>query len=426
MLRGLGVGAGGLVIGGAAGYLGGHSSSPKSSTSGGAKGKSLFIGAGVPVTGAYSADGQDQLRGIEVAISEINARGGVLGRPLKLLTLDTQEQQSDVMETVFRKFVAQGVAAVISPYVTYSSVEFPILADAGIPMFHINTWHGNADYVKQHGITNIFQCNTTELWFAPGVTRTVQELVSKNLWKPSPKRSAAIITSNDPYSLSIANGFKSSITKLGWNVTMFQQFTVPQTDWTATMVNIRNNPPDIIFFSDYAAGDEAAFIKQFRKSPTPSLVYQQLSPGTPAYLELTGSAANGVLWSTMQGVPQNFIAKDFDAAYEKQFSTSPGISMANPEFDQVNIWATAAAEAGDPYDFKRVTSIIKKSVFHGLCGGYCFPDDTLTLYPYPEYWTDPALGELHFTYQIQNGKQVVIGPDPYTTGTFQLPDWIGA
>src|SRR5258708_16698830 len=112
----------------------------------------------------------------------------------------------------------------------------------------------------------------------------------------------AIVTSNDPYSLNIANAFQAGMKKIGWHTTMFQQFTIPQADWTATLVKIRSRPPGIVFFSDYAAGDEASFIKQFRQSPTQSLVYQQYAPSIPQYLQLAGSAAEGVLWSTVVGI----------------------------------------------------------------------------------------------------------------------------
>jgi branched-chain amino acid transport system substrate-binding protein len=37
---------------------------------------------------------------------------------------------------------------------------------------------------------------------------------------------------------------------------------------------------------------------------------------------------------------------------------------------------------------------------------------------------DPSLGMPHLTFQIQNGKQVLISPDPYAIGSFQLPSWL--
>ena len=425
-LQGVGAaGAGGLVVGGLAGYFGhGSSTTASDTTASGGKGQPLVVGSGVPVTGAYSGDGQMMLRGQQLAVAEINAAGGVLGRPLQLSVLNTEEQQPDVMKNVFQKFVSQNVAAVFAPFCTYSSVEFPIVAQAKIPTFHVNTWHGNVDFVKSNGITNIFQGDPSETWYGPGFAYLVDDLIKKNTWTPSSK-TMAIVTSNDPYSLNISKTFQATMSKQGWHTTMFQEFTAPQADWTAALVQIRNTPPGIVFFSDYAAGDEASFIKQFRQSPTPSLVYQQYAPSIPQYLQLAGAAANGVIWSTVVGVVEgDYISGRFNTAFEQKFNASPGFSNAGDQYDLVHIWANAVAEVGDPYAFDKVNAAVKNTIYRGVCGAYSWPDDYLTCYPYPDYTKDPSVGMPHLTFQIQNGKQVLIGPDPYTTGSFQLPPWL--
>jgi branched-chain amino acid transport system substrate-binding protein len=424
-LRGLGAaGAGGVVVGGVGGFFGGRASNSATAATVSSSKKPIVIGSGSPVTGALAGDGLMMVRGQQLAVAEINAAGGVLGRPLQLSVLDTQVQQPDVMRTVFQKFVSQGVAAVFSGFTTYSSVEFPIVAQAGIPTFHVNTWHGNVDFVKQHGIKNIFQGCPSETWYGPGFVGLVENLTKTKAWTPSSK-TMAIVTSNDPYSLNISKAFQAGMVKLGWKTTMFQQFTIPQADWSAVLVNIRSRPPGIVFFSDYAAGDEASFIKQFRQSPTPSLVYQQYAPSIPQYLQLAGSAADGVLWSTVVGILQHDpVAGPFDAAFQRKYSTSAGFSNAGDQYDLVHIWAQAASEAGNPYDFSKVSEIVKNTVYRGACGVYRFPDDYLTCYPYPDYTKDPSLGLPHLTFQIQNGRQVLISPEPYTTGSFQLPSWL--
>ena len=59
-----------------------------------------------------------------------------------------------------------------------------------------------------------------------------------------------------------------------------------------------------------------------------------------------------------------------------------------------------------------------------MCGAYTFNHTGLTCIPYPDDTPDPSIGMPHLTFQIQNGKQVAISPEPYTTGKFQLPPWL--
>jgi branched-chain amino acid transport system substrate-binding protein len=422
-LRGtVAAGAGGLVVGGGVGYAVGNSGS-SSSSSGGSK-SSIKIGSATPITGPYAGDGQQMLRGQELAIEQINAAGGVGGHPLELVKVDTKDQSPDVMKTAIQNLVSKNVAAVFMPFCSYTSVEFPILAQKNVPTFHVNTWHGNVDWVAEHKATNIFQGDPSELSYGAGIISVIQSLATDGAWKPTNK-TTYIVTSNDPYSLNIANSYKSGIEKLGWKVQGFDKFTVPQANWGGVLVKIRDAKPDVIVFSDYAAGDEAAFMKQFAQNPTKSLVYQQYAPSIPQYLQLAGDSANGVIWSTVVGILQNDpVAQPFIDAFTKKFGAGPGFSNAGDQYDLVKIWAQAAGFAGDPLAFDKINAYIKATPYRGVCGAYSFNRRGLTCIPYPDDTKDPSIGMPHLTFQIQNGKQVAISPEPYTTGKFALPPWL--
>jgi branched-chain amino acid transport system substrate-binding protein len=418
-------GVGGLAVGGVGGYLAGHSSSTTTTTTstGGSK-EPILIGSASPVTGPFASDGQQMVRGQQLAIEEINANGGLLGRELKMQVLDTKLQQNDVMRNVFQKLVSQNVAAVFSGFTSYTSVEYPIVADKGIPTFHVNTWHGNVDYVKQNAITNVFQGDPSETTYGTGFITLINQFIDSGAWTPSAK-SIFVITSNDSYSLAIAKSFQAGMQKQGWKSLGFEQYTVPQADYGGQLVKIRNDEPGIVFFSSYAPGDEAAFIKQFQQQPTKSLVYEQYAPSIPEYLDLAGDAANGVLWSTVVGIlAGDDRAKTFIDAFTQRFNRPPGFSNAGDQYDLVHLWAEAAALAGDPYAFDKINATVANAVYRGVCGAYSFLPGENTCYPYPDETLDPSLGMPHLTFQIQNGEQVLIAPDPYTTGKFELPAWL--
>ena len=172
-----GAGAAGLVVGGGVGYAigdSGSSSRPRGVAAPAAAVKGTIKIGAAPITGPYAGDGEQMIRGQELAIEEINAAGGVAGYQLELVKLDTKAQEPDVMKTVLQNLVSQNVAAMFMPFCSYTSVEFPIVADKKIPTFHVNTWHGNVDWVAQNKATNIFQGDPSELSYGSGII-TVME-----------------------------------------------------------------------------------------------------------------------------------------------------------------------------------------------------------------------------------------------------------
>jgi branched-chain amino acid transport system substrate-binding protein len=413
---------GGVLAGGLGGFLGGKNADSEAST--GAKGKPITVGVLAPVTGAAAGDGQEMVRGIKLGVAEVNAEGGVGGRPLRFELLDAKDQTPEVMTSAMRKFVADGVAAVFAPFLTYTNVETPIVGKAKIPLFHVNTYQGNVDFAIKNGYRNIFQGCPSEIWYAAGFVDVVSRLISAGKWKPRNK-TVAIVSSNDAYSISIARTFRKDITKLGWNVVQFDTYTVPQSEWGSTLTRIRGHNPDIVFHSDYFAGDEASFIKQFAQAPTKSLVYQQYAPSIPEYLKLAGKAANGVLWATTTGtIVADELGQRFVADYKKAYHQEPGLANAGNQRDLVKLWAQAAAMAASPYDYDKIGDNVRSMVFRGVNGAYKLGPNQQTNLPYPAKVKDPSLGEPLLTFQIQDGKQVLIAPDPYTQGEYKTPPWL--
>lgn len=419
-------GIGGLVVGGGAGYALAPKDSSSSSGGGGGGGDTspIKIGSVSPVTGPYSGDGQEMTRGQELAIDAINALGGIAGRKLELVVGDVSDLSPENYVQVAQRLVNQDkVAAVFSGYTTNDSSEYSIYADAGVPVFHLNTLQANVDFVTKNKISNIYQGCPSEIWYGKGFVPLMQAWIADGSWTPSSK-TAAIITSNDPYSISIAQAFKSSVEGIGWTVPIYEEVTAPYADWGPQLSKIRANPPGLIYMTDYIPGDLASFAKQFSTAPTQSLLYQQYGPSIPEYLQLAGEAGYGVVWSTTVGTLPDKIGAEFLAAYKAKYNSEAGLSQAGGQYDMVHLWAQCAAMAGDPMDFTLVNKLLKGVIYRGVSGATKWISDTeLAVAPYPDLVNDPSLGMPHLTYQIQGGKQVPVFPAPYASGKFQPPPW---
>jgi len=251
----------------------------------------------------------------------------------------------------------------------------------------------------------------------------MQGWIDQGLWKPSSK-TAAVVTSNDPYSISIAQAVQEELGKIGWTTPIYEEVTAPTADWGPVLAKIRATPPGLIFVTDYIPGDLASFAQQFATAPTPSLLYQQYGPSVPEYLELAGDAANGVVWSTTIGLLPDALGKAFAELYRAKYNSEPGLSQAGGQFDIIRMWARTANQAPDPSDFGRVNELLKTAIFRGVNGTYTFVPEQLSVPPYPDQVNDPSLAMAHLTYQIQGLKQVCVSPTPYAAGAFTLPPWL--
>ena len=410
-LTGIGAaGVGGLVVGGVGGYLLAPDDSGSSGTGNAASGQPIKVGLVAPVTGPYSGDGQEMSRGAQLGVDAVNANGGVAGRPLELVTADVSDLSPEAYVKAAQRLTGQEkVAAVFSGYCSNDSSEFRTYADAGVPMFHFNTLQDNVDYVANNSIDNIYEGCPTEIWYGRGFVPLMQSWIDAGQWTPSSK-SAAVVTSNDPYSISIANTLSADIKKAGWTVPIFEQVTAPTADWGPVLSKIRANPPGLVFVTDYIAGDLASFAKQFATAPTPSLLYQQYGPSIPEYIQLAGDAANGVIWSTTIGTLPDKLGQDFLALYKQKFNAEAGLSQAGGQYDIIRMWSGVAALAGDPYDYAKVNTMMKKAIFRGVNGTYTFEAKELVVPPFPDKIDDTSLAMAHLTYQIQDLKQVPISP----------------
>lgn len=413
----------GLAIGGGVvGALTGGGSSSDTGTT--ASTEPIVLGGAYPLTGVSAGDGVEAKRALEMAAKDLNDAGGVLGRKIETATLDIESDLvPDKVRNALQRLVNEkGVSMVSMVWCDYVNTGWdPVLAK-GMPLFHANASIANTGWVAEDPVKRgmIFESCPNETWYGPNLVGLLDRIQATGKWTPQ-KKTVAIVTSTDPYSTLIADTFRTEIQKAGWKEVMFEKVTAPLSEWGPVLAKVREVDPDLLVNTDWLATDLAAFTKQFMASPTRSLVYEQFGPSTPEYLELTGDASDGVLWSTNIGILPDKMGEEFRARFEQTYGVKAGFSTAGAIYDQVMMWAVAAGLAGDPDAYPAVVKNIKAGIRRGIVGTCQFNPEDSSAYPYPGAFNDPSLAMPLLSYQIQGGKQVCIDPFPYPTGEFQLP-----
>lgn len=422
-LRGVAAGVGGLALAGC-GF--GKSASQASSNS--KSSAPIIIGASLPLTGSGAADGLGFSRGIELAIEEINAKGGIAGRQLKSEILDAKAFSPDVMVNNFKRLVTQlNADVIVGGYQLTSGPDLDIVADAGALYIHGNTKEKDATKVRSNPdrYWGVFQHAPTEVWYGKSLPGFLTRLEEASNWKPR-DHTIAVLRGNDQYTTGISKALQEEIVKSSWKIGLVEQINIPTSEWGPVLAKLRQNPVDAIWVTDFLAADEASFMKQFAQQPMQSLVHMQYGPSNPEFRKLAGTAGDGITWATTVPLLQDDIGTGFADRFTKKFNATVS-GTAAVTYDAVNIYAKAAAAAGGVGDKKAIAAAIKKTPFRGVCGARDFSfDPDQTARPYPAYTKDDTRGTPTGYFQIQNGENVLVDPSPFETAKFVMPSWMKA
>jgi branched-chain amino acid transport system substrate-binding protein len=433
------IGVAGLVVGGGIGYLAASRGVGTQSLNGGTTGgnqQPLRVVAVLPLTGPTANDGLHAANGTQLAINEINGLGGVLGHPLQYVPVDLGaiEDPQGVRNAFSRAATQENPDVIVGAGIAAMGPDLDEAAAAGVIYLEGDT---REDWRTLYMATpdkywSVFQTDPAETAYGRGFALFLDQLVQTGKYKP-PAKTVALIAGDDPYDTHITQVFQDGISKLGWTVT-FQGTVTPQqvVDWGPILSQIRQNPPAVVFTTDYSSAEDAAMAKNFAASPIPSLLYQQYGPSAPEWLDLAGSAGNGVIWSTVLGLQVDPIGNAFRQKYRAAYNLEPSWAYAGALYDNVWLWAEAAMKSNDPKNVRKVAELIQDGTHRGVTGGMSFgrydangnfvQDHTVP--SYPSETQDPSVGQPHIIVQVQNGTHRVIYPAPFTDSDFQLPPWV--
>jgi branched-chain amino acid transport system substrate-binding protein len=402
-----------------------------------AEGEPIPIGGGVPLTGWAAADGIEFKRALEMACDEINAMGGILGRPLQPVFEDTKEQGADnIIPAMQRLIDRHGVHAIINGYNTGAvTQEYDTIADAGIIYIHHNTdiVHHKTVGDNPEKYFGIFMGDPAEYWYGEGLLAFLNGLADKKEWTP-PNRKIAIVTGSQNYSVVIANAIRDNATKYGWEIGLFETVVVPISEWGPTLTKIRNDPPACIAVTHWVPQDLAQFMIQFVPNPTNSLVYMQYGPSLAAFREIGKENTNGILYSTVIASLQDEIGQAFIKRYKDRFGADSSPLVGAQVYDSAHYYAIAAALAGgtggpgEAEKNKLVSERLRRQIHRGVMGTTHFFLPEQAAIPYPDATKDPSLGMPHQYLQIQDFTKdpAMIAPPPFETAKFIMPPWIKA
>jgi branched-chain amino acid transport system substrate-binding protein len=381
------------------------------------------IGLLVQLTGASSADGQEIVKGAQLALKEVNDAGGIEGNTFELVIGDTRDgASSDVTAQTQRILGDPNVHFMLAGYASLTGFEIDSMAEADMPYMLAGPSGQTRGIISPNpdafwccwSLTPSFDAYNTD------VTRLVDKLAAaKKLTLNSPKK-LALISSDNAYSSSIYAGMKGEVAASDWKLTVDQVVPFGEVnDWRTVLSQVHADAPDLVVNLDYLPANSASFLNQFMEDPTQSLVFLQYAPSVPEFVQLTGERSNGVLYDLLGGGIANSknprgveVAEKFKTAYGVQ-SGVYGVAM----YEMLNVYFDALRKVKNPADHKAIGMAIGATDKVVAEGRLAFDPKTHLAKYGDDYFP------IQF-YQIWNGERILVSPEKYATGEFRMPPWI--
>ena len=327
----------------------------------------IVLGMTAPFSGSNAAAGPAMADGAKLAISEINAKGGVLGRKLKL---ETQDDACDPKTGVAaaNKLVTDQVAVSIGGYCSGVTLPMlPIFAKAKVPMI-IPAANSN-DLVKA-GQKNVFLINGTSSQQGAAALKWIQKQSAIKI---------AIVNDASAYSKDIADVTQKLVDDTGSAKTVINESITPgESDYSANINSVLNKKPDLVYFTGYYQ-EGGLIVRQLRQAGFKGQIMVGDGNVAPEFIKIAGEKyANGVV-ATMTLTPDTIPGgSTWVASFKKKFKSEPG-PYSNQSYDAVRLAAEAIKTAKSTDGDKVITALEGIDGFKLFSGPLKFtPDHTLT------------------------------------------------
>ena len=220
---------------------GGDAAPSGSSSAGSAETQGVVIGHYASMTGNTAHFGQDTDKAVHLAVDEANASGGVLGKPVKVVTLDDRGDSAEAASAVTRLIDVEHVNALVGEVASSLSLAGGRIAQRrGIPMISPSSTNPKVTQVGDF----IFR-----VCFIDPFQGKVMATFARNTLKFD--EVAILRDVKNDYSIGLADTFKASFTALGGKIALEQSYSAGDTDFSAQVTAVKGTKAQAIYVPGY-------------------------------------------------------------------------------------------------------------------------------------------------------------------------------
>ena len=333
---------------------------------GGAKkdaGNTIKIGVVSELTGPNASYGTSVVKGMKLAVKEINDKGGVDGKKIELAVADDKSEPAEAANAM-SKVLNQDKAKLTMGIFTSSNAiaACNVSESAKVPFLAIGATNPKVTLDKDGKA----KPNTFRVCFIDPFQGTVGANFVLDTLKL--KKAVVLIDNSSDYSKGLAAFFKEAFTKKGGQILGEEAYLQKDTDFKAILTKIKTLNPDVLYVPGYYE-EVGKIIKQARELDIKAAFVGGDGWDSPKLVEIAGGPALENTYFTNHYSPDatNAESKAFVAAYQKEYNEKPD-APAVLGYDGAKLMADAIKRAGSTDGAKVSAALAATKDFPAVTG----------------------------------------------------------
>ena len=339
----------------------GGSMDDSNSSAGAASGNTITLGSITTNSGTAAAYGEAELKGFKLAISEINAKGGLNGKKIKLESMDDKGDATEASNAFNKLAGDNSVLAVLGPTISSTTAAVAPLADQSkLPAI---APAATSDSIATGGY--LFRTCFKDSYQGEIAAKFAAETLKV-------KKVAVLYGTGDPYSSGVGKAFAAAAKKAGLDVVDEENSSsADDTEYSSQLQKIQASGAEFLYAPYYYSVAGPYIIPQAR-----ALGYKGYVMGPDGYdgLKLTGdkSQYDKVLYTTHYSPDDtsNTKVQDFIKSYKKANNNQEPNTFTALAYDSVYMFKQAYDKAGKNATREQVRNAISGMSFSGVTGKF--------------------------------------------------------
>lgn len=332
----------------------------------------IILGHYGSMSGAQATFGQSTDNGIRLALDEINAAGGVKGKPVRLITYDDKGDAREAGAAVTRLVNRDGVTAVLGEVASSLSLAgAPICQENGVPM--ITPSSTNPEVTKKGDmIFRVCFIDPFQGWVVAKFARENEKIKAET--------AAILYDQVNAYSVGLQEEFEKAFTEMGGRITTKQTYQEGDQDFSAQLTAIRSSEPDAVFIPGYYT-DVGNIAVQARKMGIDVPLLGGDGWDSSKLAKIGGKAIDGTYYSNHYSHQDpNPRVQDFIRKYHEKHNETPD-GLAALGYDAMRLLVEAMSRANSLSGEDIAAELAATQDFDGVTGKISIDADRNAIKP---------------------------------------------